>query len=181
MSLSFPKLSASLPASERPALSCKNFVHREMAFANKKFNGEFEHLLDSGENGIQPSRIFVSFNFWCVWRNSRRPTGNAYVGSEGCPVSNRTREHDFKLEGLMGFDFHGRTAGVLGTGRIGQIFINLCLGFGMRIVCYDKYPNKALMESGKVEYTTMDEVWWVLSILARNLLEARESPGKVKK
>eukprot|EP00668_Euglena_longa_P046251 GGOE01061935.1.p1 GENE.GGOE01061935.1~~GGOE01061935.1.p1 ORF type:complete len:496 (-),score=121.71 GGOE01061935.1:191-1498(-) len=102
---------------------------------------------------------------------------------------NRTREHDFKLEGLMGFDFHGRTAGVLGTGRIGQIFINLCLGFGMRVVCYDKYPSKPLMESGKVEYTTMDEVFKqadVLSLHTPLLPETRhfintENIAKMKK
>eukprot|EP00667_Euglena_gracilis_P021494 EG_transcript_23553 len=58
----------------------------------------------------------------------------------------------------MGFDFRGRTAGVLGTGRIGQIFINICLAFGMRVICYDKYPNKALQESGTVTYATQDEV-----------------------
>lgn len=84
-----------------------------------------------------------------------------------CRAHNRTREHDFKLEGLLGFDMNGKTAGVLGTGRIGQIFINICLGFGMRVICYDKYRNKALEESGKVEYKdTMDEVFREADILS---------------
>lgn len=81
-------------------------------------------------------------------------------------ASNRTKEHNFKLEGLLGFDLNGRTAGVLGTGRIGQIFINICLGFGMKVVCYDKFPNKALMESGKVTYVTQDEVLQQADVLS---------------
>lgn len=73
-------------------------------------------------------------------------------------ASNRTREHDFKLEGLMGFDMHGKTVGVLGTGRIGQIFINICLGFGCKVICYDKFPAQNLIDEGKVTYVSQEEV-----------------------
>lgn len=75
-----------------------------------------------------------------------------------CRASNRTKEHDFKLEGLLGFDMHQKTVGVLGTGRIGQIFINICLGFGCNVVCYDKYPAKNLLEEGRVKYVSQEEV-----------------------
>ncbi|MBQ9118625.1 MAG: 2-hydroxyacid dehydrogenase [Lachnospiraceae bacterium] len=53
---------------------------------------------------------------------------------------NRTREYNFSLHGLTGFDFRGKTVGVIGTGKIGQAFIDLCLGFGMKVLAYDPYP-----------------------------------------
>ncbi len=54
---------------------------------------------------------------------------------------NRTREFNFSLNGLTGFDLHGKTVGVVGTGRIGRVFIDICRGFGMRVLAYDKFPN----------------------------------------
>ena len=53
---------------------------------------------------------------------------------------NRTREFNFSLSGLTGFDFHGKTAGVIGTGKIGRIFIDICRGFGMKVIAYDRFP-----------------------------------------
>ncbi|MBQ9847652.1 MAG: 2-hydroxyacid dehydrogenase [Clostridia bacterium] len=52
----------------------------------------------------------------------------------------RTKDHNFSLSGLTGFDLHGKTVGVIGTGRIGRVFINICRGFGMRVLAYDKFP-----------------------------------------
>lgn len=54
---------------------------------------------------------------------------------------NRTREFNFSLSGLTGFDLHGKTAGVIGTGKIGRAFINICRGFGMNVLAYDKFPS----------------------------------------
>ena len=54
----------------------------------------------------------------------------------------RTRDFNFSLNGLVGFDLHGRTVGVIGTGKIGQIFIRICRGFDMNVVAYDPYPLK---------------------------------------
>lgn len=53
---------------------------------------------------------------------------------------NRVREYNFSLKGLEGFDLNGKTAGVVGTGRVGRAFIDICRGFGMSIVAYDPYP-----------------------------------------
>ena len=64
---------------------------------------------------------------------------------------NRTREFNFSLNGLTGFDLHGKTMGVVGTGKIGRIFIDICRGFGMRVIAYDKYPIK---DSG-IEYVDL--------------------------
>lgn len=71
---------------------------------------------------------------------------------------NRVREGNFSLDGLLGFDLHGKTVGVIGTGKIGQIFINIMRGFGCRILAFDKYPNKDLIEQG-VEYAELDKLY----------------------
>ena len=56
----------------------------------------------------------------------------------------RTRDFNFSLSNLTGFDLHGKTVGVVGTGRIGRTFIDICRGFGMKILAYDMFPNPAL-------------------------------------
>lgn len=53
---------------------------------------------------------------------------------------NRTRDYNFALKGLTGFDLHGKTVGIVGTGKIGKIFASICNGFGMNILGYDKFP-----------------------------------------
>ena len=55
----------------------------------------------------------------------------------------RTRDFNFSLVGLTGFDLHGKTAGVIGTGKIGRIFCDICKGFGMKVIAYDAFPNPA--------------------------------------
>jgi Lactate dehydrogenase and related dehydrogenases len=65
---------------------------------------------------------------------------------------NRTREFNFSLNGLTGFDLHGKTVGVIGTGKIGRIFADICRGFGMRVIAYDAFPAK---DSG-IEYTSLE-------------------------
>ena len=67
---------------------------------------------------------------------------------------NRTREFNFSLSGLAGFDFHGKTVGVVGTGKIGRIFIDICRGFGMNVIAYDLFPAK---DSG-IAYVSLDEL-----------------------
>ena len=68
---------------------------------------------------------------------------------------NRTREFNFSLNGLTGFDFHGKTVGVIGTGKIGRIFIDICRGFGMNVIAYDPFP---VPDSG-IEYVEPDELY----------------------
>ena len=75
---------------------------------------------------------------------------------------NRTREFNFSLNGLTGFDFHGKTVGVIGTGKIGRIFINICRGFGMRVLAYDKYPAQ---DSG-IEYAPLERLFEESDILS---------------
>ena len=68
---------------------------------------------------------------------------------------NRTREFNFSLSGLTGFDLHGKTVGVIGTGRIGRIFIDICQGFGMNVIAYDHYPA----EGSGIEYVSLSELF----------------------
>lgn len=71
----------------------------------------------------------------------------------------RSRDFNFSLAGLTGFDLHGKTVGIIGTGKIGKVFADICKGFGMNILAFDKYPNKELIESGKVEYVELSELF----------------------
>ena len=61
-----------------------------------------------------------------------RHTNKAYI---------RTRDFNFSLSGLTGFDLHGKTVGIVGSGKIGRTFSEICKGFGMRILAYDKFPS----------------------------------------
>lgn len=68
---------------------------------------------------------------------------------------NRTRDYNFSLKGLTGFELYGKTAGVIGTGKIGQVFINICKGFGMRVIAYDPYP----VEGKDIEYVGLEDLF----------------------
>ena len=67
---------------------------------------------------------------------------------------NRTREFNFSLTNLCGFDLHGKTVGIVGAGKIGRVFADICKGFGMRILAYDAYPNP---NSG-LEYVELNQL-----------------------
>ncbi|MCD8056384.1 MAG: 2-hydroxyacid dehydrogenase [Clostridiales bacterium] len=69
---------------------------------------------------------------------------------------NKVRENDFSLVGLMGVNFYGKTAGIIGTGKIGAAMCRICRGFGMKIIAYDVYQNPAL--SDFVTYVSLDEL-----------------------
>ena len=73
-----------------------------------------------------------------------RRTHKAYI---------KVRENNYSLVGLMGVSLYGKTAGIVGTGRIGAAMARICHGFGMRVIGYDRYPNKAL---DFVEYVDFD-------------------------
>ena len=71
----------------------------------------------------------------------------------------RTRDFNFSLSGMTGFDLHGKTVGVIGTGRIGRVFIDICRGFGMRVLAYDKFPAEGLDNGDTVRYVSLDELF----------------------
>lgn len=101
---------------------------------------------------------------------------------------NRTREYNFLLEGLMGFDLHGKTVGVVGTGKIGEVFCGIMQGFGCRVLAYDVQQNPACEQMG-VEYLALDALLPQCDILSlhvplmpetRHLLNA-DTLGKMKR
>ncbi|OOE40692.1 2-hydroxyacid dehydrogenase [Salinivibrio kushneri] len=70
----------------------------------------------------------------------------------------RTRDANFELEGLVGFDFHGKTAGIIGTGKIGIATMRILNGLGMRILCHDPYENPEAMALG-AEYVSKETLY----------------------
>lgn len=98
---------------------------------------------------------------------------------------NRTREFNMSLHGLMGVDMYRKTAGIVGTGKIGQAMIRICNGFGMDVLAYDPYPNKSL----DVEYVSVQELMEKADVISlhcpltsgtRHLINA-DTIGKMKK
>ena len=77
----------------------------------------------------------------------------------------RTRDFNFSLSGLTGFDLYGKTVGVIGTGKIGRVFIDICKGFGMNILAYDKYPSDSVKEKG-VCYVELDELFSLSDVIS---------------
>lgn len=82
-----------------------------------------------------------------------RRTHKAYI---------RTREFNFSLQGLAGFDLYGKTVGIIGTGKIGRVFADICKGFGMNILAYDKYPA---VDSG-LHYVDLPELFETSDIIS---------------
>ena len=71
----------------------------------------------------------------------------------------RTRDGNFSLNGLMGFDMHGKTIGIIGTGKIARILIRLLKGFGIRILAYDLYPDMKFAGEEGISYVSLDELY----------------------
>jgi D-lactate dehydrogenase len=79
---------------------------------------------------------------------------------------NRVRENNFSLVGLLGFDLHGKTVGVVGTGTIGTVFCRIMRGFGCSVVAYDPYPNDVCRLEIGVEYVDLDELFARSQVIA---------------
>lgn len=78
----------------------------------------------------------------------------------------RTRDGNFALHGLMGFDMHGKTAGIVGTGKIAKILIRILRGFGMEVVAYDLYPDQEFAREVGMRYVTLEELYGVSDIIS---------------
>ena len=71
----------------------------------------------------------------------------------------RTRKYNFTLNGLLGFDIHGKTVGVVGAGKIGKAFINIMNGFGCRVIAYDKFEDEKTAKEMNFEYVDLDTLY----------------------
>lgn len=87
----------------------------------------------------------------------------------------RTRDSNFALHGLMGFDMYGKTAGIIGTGRIGKALTGIMRGFGMEVLAYDKYRDEAFAQQSGCRYTTLDELFAASDIISLNCPLTKET------
>lgn len=102
---------------------------------------------------------------------------------------NRTRDGNFALRGLLGFDMYGKTAGVVGMGRIAKELIKILKGFGMNIMAYDLYPDLDFAKQYDVKITTLDDIYANSDIISLHcpltpeteFLINKESIAKMKK
>lgn len=78
----------------------------------------------------------------------------------------RTRDGNFSLHGLMGFDMHGKTVGIIGTGKIAKILIRILKGFGMNILANDLYPDYKFAQEMGITYTSLDELYHNADIIS---------------
>ncbi|MCL2629057.1 MAG: 2-hydroxyacid dehydrogenase [Oscillospiraceae bacterium] len=74
----------------------------------------------------------------------------------------RTRDNNFSINGLMGIDLNGKTAGIVGTGKIGQVFLGICKGFGMKTIAYDPYP----VDNPDFEYVSLNNLFELSDIIS---------------
>ncbi len=120
------------------------------------------------ERGIAVARVpaysphAVAEHAMAMLLTSVRRTHKAYI---------RTKDFNFSLRGLTGFDLHGKTVGIVGTGRIGRVFADICRGFGMRVLGYDKYPDA----SSGLEYVSLEKLFSTCDIISFHCPLTRES------
>ena len=93
----------------------------------------------------------------------------------------RSKDFNFSLSGLTGFDLHGKTVGVIGTGRIGRVFIDICRGFGMKVLAYDKYEAEGLADGERVRYVTLDELFKCSDVISLHCPLTEETLGLINK
>ena len=78
----------------------------------------------------------------------------------------RTRDGNFSIGGLMGFDMAGRTAGIMGTGKIGKIAAKILRGFEMRVLAYDPYPDQEFAQMASVEYVDLEKLYVLSDVIS---------------
>ena len=93
----------------------------------------------------------------------------------------RTRDANFALQGLMGFDMFGKTAGVFGTGKIGKVLIKILKGFGMNVIAYDPYPDCEFAVEADFEYVTQEILFSRSDIISLNCPLTKETEYIINK
>ena len=122
------------------ALRCAGFNNVDMKYAYGKI-----HVLRVPAY----SPYAVAEHTMALLLTSIRKIHKAYI---------RSRDFNFSLAGMTGFDLHNKTVGVIGTGRIGRVFIDICRGFGMKVLAYDKFPANGLDNGDTIRYVSIDEL-----------------------
>jgi D-lactate dehydrogenase len=78
----------------------------------------------------------------------------------------RTRDGNFSINGLLGFDMHGKTAGVIGTGQIGRCLIAILKGFGISVLAYDPFPDEAYARESGIQYAPLERIYQESDIIS---------------
>jgi len=87
----------------------------------------------------------------------------------------RTRDTNFALNGLLGFDMYGKTAGVIGTGRIGKVLTQILRGFGMEVLLNDRYPDQQFASETGASYVGLEELYGRSDIISLNCPLTKET------
>jgi D-lactate dehydrogenase len=87
----------------------------------------------------------------------------------------RTRDANFALDGLMGFDMYGKTTGIIGTGRIGKVLAEILQGFGMKVLLYDIFPDYEFAKSRHLEYVDLNTMFYQSDIISLNCPLTKET------
>ncbi len=119
------------------ALRCSGYNNVELAYAEQKMC--VAHVPAYSPHAVAEHAMAMLLT-------SIRRIHKAYI---------RTRDFNFSLRGMTGFELHGKTVGVIGTGRIGRAFIDICHGFGMKVMAYDKYPDR----SSTIPYVGVERIF----------------------
>ena len=93
----------------------------------------------------------------------------------------RTRDGNFSLHGLMGFDMYGKTAGIIGTGKIARELIRILKGFGMKVLAYDIFPDAEYAAQAQVEYVTLDELYRRADIISLHCPLTAETENMIRR
>lgn len=93
----------------------------------------------------------------------------------------RTRDGNFALHGLMGFDLYGKTAGVIGTGKIARVLIGILQGFGINVIAYDVFEDKEYEKKSGIKYVSLDELYEKSDIISLNCPLTQENKYLINK
>ena len=93
----------------------------------------------------------------------------------------RTKKYNFTLNGLLGFDIHGKTVGVIGTGKVGRVFIQIMKGFGTNVIAYDVFENKEAEKELGFEYVSLDELYKRADIISLHCPLTKETNKIINK
>ena len=149
----------------------------------KKMNIEVIAMRCAGYNNVNLEAAFGNVHIVRVPAYSPYAVAEFALGMILClnrkifHAYNRTREFNFSLNGLTGFDLRGKTLGVVGTGKIGRVFMEVCSGLGMKIIAYDPYP----VANSDIQYVSFEELCKSSDIISLHCPLTKESYHLINK
>lgn len=130
------------------ALRCAGFNNVAMLYAYKKI--DVVRVPSYSPHAVAEHAVALAMSL-------NRKTHRAYY---------RTRDNNFNINGFMGVDFYGKTCGVVGSGKIGQIFAGIMSGFGMNVIAYDPFPNEQAAKENNFSYVSLKELFKTSDVIS---------------